>query len=68
VKGERPLEIYTLIWEDNIKTDLEEVTWAGMDRIDLAQGRDRWLGLANAVMYFLFNLLIPSGFFSYLQA
>jgi hypothetical protein len=28
-------------WEDNIKTDLQEVGWVGMDWIELAQDRDR---------------------------
>ena len=28
-------------WEDNIKMDVQEVEWGGMDWIDLAQGRDR---------------------------
>ena len=27
-------------WEDNIKMDLLEVRWGGMDWIDLAQDRD----------------------------
>jgi uncharacterized membrane protein len=30
-------------WEDNIKMDLQEVGWGGMDWIDMAQDRDRWL-------------------------
>ena len=30
-------------WEDNIKTDLQEVGWGGMDWIDLAEDRDRLL-------------------------
>jgi hypothetical protein len=29
-------------WGDNIKVDLQEVGCAGMDWIELAQGRDRW--------------------------
>jgi hypothetical protein len=37
-------------WEDNIKMDLREVGWGGIDWIDLAQDRDRWRALANAVM------------------
>jgi len=38
-------------WEDIIKTDLQGVGWVGMDWINLAQDRDRWLALVNAVMY-----------------
>jgi hypothetical protein len=36
-------------WEDNIKIDLQEVGLGG-DWIDLAQDRDRWRELVNAVM------------------
>jgi len=35
--------------------NLQEVGWEGMDWIDLAQDRDMWRALVNAVM----NLLIP---------
>jgi hypothetical protein len=37
-------------WEDYIKTDLQEVFWAGTDWNDLAQDRDRWSAVVNAVM------------------
>ena len=35
--------------------NLQEVGWGGMDRIDLAQDRDRWLALVSAVM----NIPVP---------
>ena len=37
-------------WEYNIKIVLQEVGRRGMDWIDLAQYRDRWRALVNAVM------------------
>jgi hypothetical protein len=37
------------------KTDLQEVGWGDADWINLAQDRDRWQVLVNAVM----NLRIP---------
>jgi hypothetical protein len=48
-EGRRPLGKPRCRWEDNIKMDLEEVGW-GMDWIELAQDRDRWRVLVNAVM------------------
>jgi hypothetical protein len=30
------------MWVDNIKMDLREIGWGGMDWIDLAQDRDQW--------------------------
>jgi hypothetical protein len=35
---------------DNIKMDVREIGWDGMDWIDLAQDRDQWRVLVNAVM------------------
>jgi len=46
----RPLGRPRRRWKDNIKMDLQEVGCEGMDWIDLAQDRDRWWALVNAVM------------------
>jgi hypothetical protein len=48
-EGKRPLGKLTRRWVD-IKMNLREVGWDGMDWIDLAQDRDRWRDLVNAVM------------------
>jgi hypothetical protein len=40
-EGKRPLGRPRRRWEDNIKMDLREVVWGGVDWIDLAQDRDR---------------------------
>jgi hypothetical protein len=42
-------------WVYNIKMDLREIGWDSMDWIDLAQDRDQWRALVNAVM----NLQVP---------
>jgi hypothetical protein len=54
-EGRRPLGRPRLRWEDNIKADLHEVGCGGMDWNELAQDRDRWWALVNAVM----NLQVP---------
>jgi len=46
----RPLGRPRRRWEDNIKMDLKEVGCGGVDWFDLAQDRDRWRDLMNAVM------------------
>jgi hypothetical protein len=40
-------------WVDNVKMELRETGWGGMDWIDLAQGRDQWRVLLNTVLNFL---------------
>jgi len=49
-EGKRPLGRPRSRWEDNIKMDLQDVGCGGMDWIELAQDRDRWRALVNAVM------------------
>ena len=51
-EGERPLGRTRRRWEDNIKMDLWEVGFGGMDWIELAQDRNRWRALVNVVMNF----------------
>jgi hypothetical protein len=42
-------------WVDDIKMDLREIEWDGMDWIKLAQDRDQWRTLVNTVT----NLRVP---------
>ena len=51
-EGKRPSGRPRHRWEDNIKMDLQEVGFEGMDWIELSQDRDSWLALVNAVMNF----------------
>jgi hypothetical protein len=49
-EGKKPLGRPRHRWEDNIRMDLKEIGWDGMDWIDLAQDRDQWRALVNTVM------------------
>ena len=51
----RPLGRPRRRWEDNIKMDVQELGFGGMDWNELAQDRDRWRALVNDVM----NLRVP---------
>jgi hypothetical protein len=54
-EGKVPLGRPNRRWEDNIKMYLQEVGCRGMDWKELAEERDRWRALVNAVM----NLGVP---------
>jgi hypothetical protein len=54
-EGKRQLGRPRCRWMDNIKMDLVEVVWDGVDWIGLAQDRNKWQALATAVM----NLRVP---------
>jgi hypothetical protein len=54
-EGRRPLGRTRRSWMDNIKLALREIGWDDINRIDLAQDRDQWRALVNAVM----NVRVP---------
>jgi hypothetical protein len=54
-EGRKPLGRPRRRWEDNIKTDLREVGWGGIDWIDLVQDRDKWRVLVCTVMNLQFH-------------
>jgi hypothetical protein len=49
-EGKRPLGRPRRRWVDNIRMDLQEVGCGCMERIGLAQDRDRWRTFVSAVM------------------
>jgi hypothetical protein len=54
-EGKRPPGRPRLRWVSNIKIDLREIGWVGMDWIDLAHDSNRWTALVDTVM----NLRVP---------
>jgi hypothetical protein len=54
-EGRRPLGRPRRRWVDNIKMNLREIGWDGIDWIELAQDRDQCRALVNTVM----NLWVP---------
>jgi hypothetical protein len=49
-EGKRPLVRPRRRRADNIKIDLREIGWDGVDWIDLGQDRDQWRALVNTAM------------------
>jgi hypothetical protein len=54
-EGKIPLGRPRRRWVDNIRMDLGEVGWGDVEWFGLAQDRNRWRALVNAVM----NLWVP---------
>jgi hypothetical protein len=54
-EGKRPLDRPRRRWMYNIKMDLRERAWNGMDWIDLVKDRDQLWALVNMAM----NLRVP---------
>jgi hypothetical protein len=55
LEGKRPFGRPKRRWEDNVKMNLREIRFEGMDWIHLASDRDRWWALVKMVM----NLRVP---------
>jgi len=49
-EGSSPLGRRRLRWKLNVKMDLREGGWKGMNWIDIAQDSDRWPAVVNAVV------------------
>jgi hypothetical protein len=56
-KGKRPFARCRCRWEDNIKTDFQEVGW-DMDWVDTARERDRWRALVNVIINLRFYKML----------
>jgi hypothetical protein len=54
-EGKRPLGRPKCRWVDNIRMDLGEIGWGGVDWIDVAQDKDKWSALLNMAL----NLRVP---------
>jgi hypothetical protein len=57
-EGKRPLGKPRHRLVDNIKMDLGEIEWSGVDWFGLAQDRDKWRALVNAVMNLWFHKML----------
>jgi hypothetical protein len=50
--GKRALRRPRRRWVDDVKMDLGDIIWGGMDWIYLTQDRDKWRALVNSVTIF----------------
>jgi hypothetical protein len=53
-EGKRPLRRPRCCWKGNIKMDLREIVWGGMDWIDLTEDRDK----CTTIVITVINLLV----------
>jgi hypothetical protein len=54
-EGKRPRGKPRRSWVNNIKMDLREIGWDGVDWIDMTQDRDQWRAPVNMVL----NVRVP---------
>jgi hypothetical protein len=60
----RPLGRPRRRWVDNIKMELREIGWGGIDWIGLTQDRDQWWAHVNTVM----NLRVSQNIWKFLSS
>jgi hypothetical protein len=63
-EGKRSLGRPRRRWADNIRVDLRDIGWGGMDWISLAHARNQWRALVNTVM----NLRVPKNVGKFLSS
>jgi hypothetical protein len=59
-KGKPPLGLSGRRWVDNIKVDLVDIGWDGVEWIDLTQGSDKWRAPVNVVMNLRFYKMLET--------
>jgi hypothetical protein len=51
-KGKKPGGRPRRRWEDNIRKDLRDIIWEGVDWMHLAQDRNQWRAVVDTVINF----------------
>jgi hypothetical protein len=64
-EGNRPLGRPRCRWVYNVKMDILDIGWGGLDWIGLAQDKGKWRALVNVVMLQKSNSIIPQVLLSY---
>jgi hypothetical protein len=49
-EGKRPRGRPGRRWEDNVRMDLQEIGWEGVNWMNMAQDMDQWRAFVNTVM------------------